>query len=435
MGNLFRLCYLVAVFCLIFVTVRLPGLGISVGDAFVAAAVGVWAIAYVLHRGGADWGIPSHPLWLPAMLILFGGLLSSLFAVNLTTSIAITVKIAFVVSVWVAMGIVMVRRGDLRLVLWTFVAAAFLTSFVAVEDRITGLDLGGKIAGRTEIFWNRSTGTVGHPVELAFITSTALPIVLGLLIEEWQAQRRWWLLSICAIGLATILVAIFLAGSVAGWITSALTTGLICLLLLARADNRVRLGLIALIFVCAIGVGVYLSEPSRLQYVNFLIDFNLGRAATITGPDRFHLLNEALDVVSRNPLIGAGMDQTGTGGLDHAQLVTSDVVHNVFVGGWLGGGLFVELGILACYLIGFLTALNALWRGFRASDWLIVALGACVLGWIVFDQTQPHLYHRHTWLILALLFGLGYQIRWRRPAPARGDVVRARAIGNFAQGT
>jgi hypothetical protein len=128
-------------------------------------------------------------------------------------------------------------------------------------------------------------------------------------------------------------------------------------------------------------------------------------------------LDEALGVIATNPFIGVGMDQTGTGGSD--ALVTSDVIHNAVLGGWLGGGIAVFLGLIWAYFVVFLTALNSLAHGIRSRSWLLVGLGACMLGWMLFDQAQTHLYHRYTWLTLGLAFGLGLGIRVRSPIPER----------------
>jgi hypothetical protein len=408
----FRIFFALGVFSLVLNTVRLPGLGISVSDFFILGALGIWFVEFVLHDGKGGWNIPAHPLWLPGIVILFGGLLSSVNAVNQLTSISITLKIAFVLTVWVAMGIIMVQRGDFYWALWSFVGGVFFTSLITIEDRFTGWDLGGKISGRNINYWSRSDGTVGHPVELGFLTSAALPIVAGLLIHEWHTHRRWWWLCVWSVVFVTIFAAMFFAGSVAGYVSSAFSLGVLAMLLFARASHRVRLGILMGLAIVIVAASAYLVQSPAWSDTVFLLNLNVWRATTITGPERFNLLDQALSAVDVNPFVGAGMDQSGTGGLSRSDLVATDVIHNVVMGGWLGGGLFVVLGILWSYVIVGLTGLNAVWRGFRSEQWLIVGLGASALGWILFDQTQPHLYHRHTWLILALLFGLGYQVRF-----------------------
>ena len=433
---LFRIAYLLAVFSLIFNTVHLPVLGVSPNEFFVMLALAIWGVAYVRYRGGSGWGVPAHPLWLPALLILCGGLISSFGAVNLGSSFLITLKLFFVLTVWVAMGILMVRWGDVYAVLRTFVAAMAFTSAIAVADRLTGWDWGGKISGRTALFWNRSDGTVGHPVELAFVACSALPVVLGLLLDEWNTRRRLWLVALYCIALGVISAAIFLSGSVTGWAIAAMTVGLMFLIFVLRASNRVRFVLFWLVLLLVGTASLYLSEPTRWANFQFLLDFNLGRASGLTGPQRAGLVDEAIGVIAQNPLIGAGMDQSGTGSISIFDKVTSETVHNVLIGGWLGGGLFAAIGIVACYAVGLITALHAMRHGFRTMNWVVIGLAVSVIGWILFDQTQPHLYHRNTWLVLALLFGLGYTIRIVLPRArfAAGANLNAdSARGNYLQ--
>jgi hypothetical protein len=118
------------------------------------------------------------------------------------------------------------------------------------------------------------------------------------------------------------------------------------------------------------------------------------------------------------------MDQTGTGGLSGDQLVTQDRIHNTLISGWMSGGILTFVGLAWAYAIVVLCALKALALGMRRRDWIPIALGACTLGWILFDQTQPNLYHRFTWMTAGLLFGLGVQVRWA-PGPVRAKSGRA----------
>lgn len=413
---LFRFFYLLGIFCLIFPTVRIPFADLGISDMFIFVALGIWLIEYLLHRGQDGWGIPIHSLWVPAILILTGGLLSSIDAARPTTSISITVKTVFVVTVWISASIVMVRRGDLLLTIGVFLAGVVTTSVIGIVDRLTGTTFGNALSGNTVLFYNRSTGTLGHPNELGYITSVALPLVLGLLVNAFRAKSNWLVRALLGGVAGLAMLALFYSGSVAGWVSAVVSTGVFGLILLLRATTAQRVWVLGALVLLA-GMGIwFLSSPTRQAQVQFLLDFNLGRATGITGPDRTRLVEQALNVISENPFIGAGMDQTGTGGLSGPELVTDDLIHNTLISGWLSGGLLVFVGLAACYLLAFVTAVRALWYGSRRADWLLVGLGACVFGWILFDQTQPNLYHRFTWLTLAWLFGLGLQIRWSNPS-------------------
>lgn len=416
-SKLFRLFYLCAVFCLIFNTVRLPVFGISPSDAFIFAALAVWVVEYTLHRGNAGWGIPSHPLWIAALLILPGGLVSSMFAVHPTTSIAITIKICFVLTIWVSMTMLMARLGGLRAVLWTFVAAAIFTSVYALIDRNLTIGPGLHVSLRSVGYWVRAMGTVGHPAELGYVTSVALPLAAALWLEDWKMRKRKPLLIGLGIGIVIIFAALFFTGTVAAWASTALSIGLMGLVWFLRAPNNVRMAIIAGIALLAGILLLYLRDPVRSAALNQMVDYNLGRATTRTGPQRFELFDEALGAVSGNPFVGAGMDQTGTGDTGLEDLVSSDHIHNVELGGWVGGGILVFLGLVWCYVVALLAGLNALRHGLYRTDWILIGLGACILGWLIYDQTQSHLYHRYTWMTLGLIFGLGYGIRFSRPTP------------------
>lgn len=418
---MFRVFYLIGIFCLIVPTVRMPFADVGISDVFIFLALGVWVIEYLRHRGQDGWGIPMHILWVPAVLILVGGLLSSFNAARPGTSVSITLKTVFVVSLWVSASIVMVRRGDLLLTLTVFLTAVGTSGIVALVDRWVGTSFGDTISGNRVIFYNRSNGTFGHPNELGYITSVALPLALGLFLRAARAKRSWWVVGALGGAIALYALTLFYSGSVTGWVSAVVSTGVVGSIAFLRATTLRRLAVICGLLLVA-GAGIwFFSEPTRQAQLEFLLDFNLYRAATLTGPGRTKLLAEAFAIIEQNPFVGAGMDQTGTGNLDGSELVTNDLIHNTLMGGWLSGGLLVFVGLAICYLVAFVTAVRALWWGFWHEDWLLVGLGACVFGWILFDQTQPNLYHRYTWLTLAWMFGLGLQMRWSNESEPQSD--------------
>lgn len=425
---LFRIFFLTAVFSLIFNTVRLPFGGLGVSDVFIFGALVCLGLEYV-RINEREWRFPFHALWPAALMVLVGGFISSIFAYHIVGSVSITIKTAFVLSLWISMTMVLVRRGDGISVLWTFVGAVAFTSSVALVKRFVTIGQGFEFALRVPNYWERSMGTVGHPVELGFIASVALPLAVGMLLYESQSRKRKPLLFLLGIEIMLIISAIFFAGSVAGWVSSAISLGIVGLILLWRAPIGVRVSAIVLVLVVFSAGVVYLSNPARNAKVIEIVDFNLGRVTNKTGPLRFELMEEALSAISVNPFIGFGMDQTGTGDLDDEALVTSYPIHNSILGGWVGGGILVFVGLVWCYFVVLLTALNTLANGVVRMNWVLIGLGACILGWLVFDQTQSHLYHRYTWLTLGIAFGLGYGVRLTAPASKSVEPIqRARAL-------
>lgn len=406
---MFELLYLLGTMTLVLNLVRPLPIELGICDLFLLAALGfLWLDGLARKKELREW-VPAHPLWSPAMLVVFGGLLSSFGAARPVTSIAIVIKTWFVLTLWVSMGMVMARRGRLRHVLAAFLTGVACTSVIAVSDSFTGADRGGAISGRIANYWGRMDGTMGHPNELAFITSVAVPVLAGLLLHEWHSRRRWYWMSVQLSGLIVVAWADFLSGSGAGWLSVCISGIVLAWMCLGRTSTRGRLVLAGGVIIAIVaGREVVLGKDATGYFSRPWLEWNLQRVITITGPSRLEAFGEAIQQIGEHPVVGAGMDQVGTGGLTSAELVTSVSIHNTIVASWVAGGVFAWVGVVWVYMVCLRTALEVLRRSTRTTDWIAVGLAASVLGWIAFDQTQPNLYHRYTWLTLALLFGMGY---------------------------
>ena len=415
MGILFRISYLLAVFCIILVPIRIPEIDLTIHDVFLFCAVGIWLIEYVVYRGSRGWTFPLHPLWIAGLMILIGGLLSSPGAVLPISSLVVTMKTFFVLTLWVSVTMVMVCRNGFWQTVWVFSFAVMVVSGIAVFDRIVGTDIGGAISGRATPWYDRSDGTLTHPNELAYLTSVGLPILFGLLLHELQTQRRRILLVILAFTVVLVAVTIYLTGSMAGLLGTLVAMGLLLLLAFLKSNFQVRLGLGLLSLLLGLGLAVYISAPERLNRVEKFSGENISRVLNITGPSRLSIVFESVDAMSSNPIIGFGMDQSATGGLLDKERVTRLGIHNVIFASWVSGGLPALVGMLFGYGVALLIAVHAMRRGVQYGDWIVVAIGAATFAWLLFDQTQPSLHHRTSWFTTALLFGLGYTIRFVLP--------------------
>jgi hypothetical protein len=406
---MFELFYLLGTLAMVLNLVRPLPIDLSIGDLFLLVALAFLCLeGLARERKLREW-MPPHPLWIPAMLFVFGGLLSSFRAARPEISIAVVIKTWFVLTLWVSMGMVMVRRGRLRQVLAAFLIGVTFTSVIAVLDSFTGADLGGAISGRTANFWGRMDGTMGHPNELGFITSVAVPLFAGSLLHEWYSRRRLLPMGLCSFGLVAALWADFLSGSGAGWLSVCVSSLVIGWVWFSRTSTRGRLLLaVGLVLALVVGGRLVLAQDVRGYSSSIWLEWNLERIIATTGPGRIGLLGEAIQQISESAIVGAGMDQVGTGGLTSAELVTSVSIHNTIITSWVAGGVFAWVGLMWIYIVCLRTVLEVMRRSGKPTDWIAVALAASVLGWIVFDQTQPHLYHRYTWLTVALLFGMGY---------------------------
>jgi O-antigen ligase len=140
------------------------------------------------------------------------------------------------------------------------------------------------------------------------------------------------------------------------------------------------------------------------RFVNWM-QVNAGRVATITGPSRWMVMQEAVVLIGAKPLTGYGMDQ-GNLQLASGQWVTSDGVHNTILQNWLGGGVLAFLGALmlyGCALVLSAQTIRAYLR--RQAPPLSLGLAVSIIGWTLIDMTQPSIYLRYTWITAALLFG------------------------------
>src|SRR5947207_3038322 len=146
---MFALFFFLAILTLIFPTVRLPLVDLAPSDLFLLCSFGWLLLESFAPLRGRRQTIPLHSLWLPAMLILLGGIIASAQAARPATSIAITIKIWFVLCVWVSMGIVMVRRGFLTPILVTLVIAGCVNASVGLIDLKLDTHFGDLISGNT----------------------------------------------------------------------------------------------------------------------------------------------------------------------------------------------------------------------------------------------------------------------------------------------
>lgn len=407
---MFPFFYLAGVFLLIFPTVRLPGINISPSDLFLLSAAALLGLEHILRR--KDWRFAPHILWIPAILAFVGGTLATMNAARPATSLLITIKIFFVLGIWISMTLEMVRRGYLLLILCTVVSAGVFTAFVGIVDYWMGWSLDKLVTGTNYFFWNRIAGTLGHPNALGFYLTVALPIAFAMLLNEWQTKSRIVVQGALLVSCVVMGLALFYSGSVSSWIGGTLSLGTLGFAYLWRASQRTRLIFVVLVSILGvIGIALLTQEAIRTQ-VAFLINFNLGRAVTITGPDRFRLLDQAFSDLNANPFLGSGLDQAGTGGLDADELLTSASIHSTVISSWQNGGFLTFIGILMAYAVAVICAAYALKYGILYKNWIVVGLAVVTFSWTLTDQTQSQLTLRYTWLTLGLLFGLGFGIRW-----------------------
>ncbi|MGQ0568865.1 MAG: hypothetical protein ACT4P5_04925, partial [Armatimonadota bacterium] len=116
---------------------------------------------------------------------------------------------------------------------------------------------------------------------------------------------------------------------------------------------------------------------------------------------------------------------------DPGQLVTSVTIHNTVLQSWVAGGVVTFVGVALLYWRTLRLTVGAVvgYANGRGA-WEILGLSASIIGWLLIDMVQPHIYHRYTWLTVALLYGLTRQSRDSREASRSGPLAGGSAIAS-----
>jgi len=196
-------------------------------------------------------------------------------------------------------GAVVSTTSRLRVLAWAFVLCAIPLALTGVQHYASGNVMSTGVAGLVRVRgYVGGSGLVGNPNDLALMLNLIIPIAAALFLSERRAGARW--LAGTTVFLSA--GAVILTFSRAGFLTLAATAILFALWLLRhRAAGKAAVILVA--GLCAIP---FLPEG----YVNRLSTIT-DREADLTGSatGRVRDYQVALDVVARNPILGAGIGQ------------------------------------------------------------------------------------------------------------------------------
>jgi O-antigen ligase len=417
--------FILACFSLAFNLIRIYG--VSIPDAlFLAAFISVVFNEGILKMKPVKFWFPSHPLILPAFLILVGGLISSINAVSISSSISITIKEFYLFAIFIPLVIFMARNGNPEWIVSALIASGLITSLAALYDYSVGYKFSNEMLmslGSVPLkdSWERYSGMLGHPNEQAMFLSVVFPLAFSRFLLSFNNHFFDTLLQFITI---TILgVALFLTGSVSGYISVAISS-LICFLwfivIVTKTDqffrnltSRVLLGLfVIIVFILAtfnsnIGNRFIRSEFIQQSPFSGFISRSFDRVVTTTAISRWDDYRLGFNYISSNPIIGAGMDQSGTGTFDNNQMVTYLAIHNTILQSWVAGGLLTFLGTILVYFHVMNYSLRALYLAMKTKTFsILVGLSASSIGFAFMDMTSSNIYQRVKWIIFAALLGL-----------------------------
>jgi hypothetical protein len=149
------------------------------------------------------------------------------------------------------------------------------------------------------------------------------------------------------------------------------------------------------------------SELIQQSPVSEFITASFDRVVTTTAVSRWDDYILGFNYIAGDPIVGAGMDQSGTGGLDSSQLITAIAIHNTLLQSWVAGGMLTFIGTFIIYLNVVKVSLHALVTAFSTKTFsLLVGLSASSIGFVFIDMTSSNIYQRIKWLVFGLLLGL-----------------------------
>ncbi|MBP9143255.1 MAG: O-antigen ligase family protein [Thermoanaerobaculia bacterium] len=272
-------------------------------------------------------GAARHPLrLLPALALpilawLALALLSAVTAeVPLYAAFGLLKLARYTIAFWVIANAVR-DEGDLRWLLWTFVACAGWESFDAVKDYFKGT--------------YRVRGSFDHPNTLGMYLNMLVPFVLAALLN---LRTRWTALLFGVFGLAA--GAIVLTLSRGSWVSLGLAIALVLPISLVLRLRPRKLGLLALMFLLALPPGIFAAQKMARR---------IREAPASSGEARVEF-NQVARQMAHDRAFGIGLNNFSFG--------TDGPYSEPFEGGLDRGGL--------CHNLYFLSAGELGWGGLGA---------------------------------------------------------------------
>lgn len=359
------------------------------------------------------WAPRSSFFW-SAMLITLGAVISLANSNNPSIAIVELFQQLYVITVFISLIWIMVRRGKIELIITVFIISGVFSASVAAIDFFMGTHYGPILSGTPQILlWGRYAGTLGHPNKLGyFLVITTILTFYKLFITKGRKNKFGSVIII----LMAILVqgfGIYLSGSVTAYM--GVLIGLFCLLYIA-VPSRIRiiflvlgfLLVLAALLINMIWINTIFNQPLGIPESS-LIGKGISRVLNITAGERVDLYQLSIDYIVQSPIIGAGYDQISTSGISQGARQLPGTIHNSLLEIWYVGGLFAFLGWLIVHIYILKIALGNIFRQSKGQFILSIALSTAVIATLLMDQFQNSIYLREKWLVIGLLAGLNWK--------------------------
>lgn len=388
--------------------------GLAISDWLYFGALGFAFIeTFSLERCYAPCWWRNHFLWAVA-LILFGAIISTMNSLNWGIALEEILQQCYVMTVFISLIWIMVRRGKIAPIMWAFILSGVFTAGIVLVDYLTGSNFGPILSGTPAVqFWGRYAGTLGHPNKLGYFLVLTTLLSLGQLFSIKPTRSTWlprlgWdaLIAVQAFG-------IYISGSMTAYL--GLLLGVIALTIssksifirVAKTFGAVVVAGMLIISSIVIFNMFLLGGPPSLD--NTSVAQALNRVRTITADSRLVIFGQAWSRIIQNPWFGVGYDQISTSGLRSTGQLVLDV-HNSLLQIWYTGGLLAFIGWLAIYISVGWMALGVIRNSHHnVLSPLILSLAATTLAILLMDQFQDAIYQREQWVVIGLLVGYAWE--------------------------
>jgi O-antigen ligase len=397
-----------------------PALALSASDWFFFLAFGLTGLVLLTYGLERDYLIPSS-ITVGVALFAAGGIISSFHALATLQSISIVLRLLYLTIVWFWLATVLLQtRRHVEHAALAWIASAALSSVGAILQ----FAYGDVIPGGTVAF-GRMTGFTEHFNVLGGLAATS---IVPALMFSVDGSRRWYRITGTACT-ALIAAGLLLSGSVGGLLAA--TVGVLFWLTIRGVTARtfvslVAVGLAGLVLMSATGSTNSPDPLQRIRRVTSVEEQQTGRGGTVyTRVEGYHA---AWDHITRNPLVGVGLDDPSS-----VEILGPELVHNMIIIPWFGAGILGLLGIVMITAGALVTGAQVARAATRDLRPLATALLAAVVTFVVFGMGEPILFVRYGWFPAMLLIALRAQQRravgeQRTPARVRGRALPAPSV-------
>jgi len=366
--------------------------GLTLSDGIFLTAL----VALIFDRAHASKAPPVPRLLLLGVgLLIAGGLISSLTAVEPDMSYLEVLKNLYTVCIWFWLGTLTLRTvGQVRTAVYCWLLSSAVSGAAGIHQILMGVGaVLGSVAG------TRAFGFTEHMNELGMVEAVALlPALLALIDSHGWIRRAFAMLVVALIAaglvLSVSLSAFFgLVAASAVWVFGFISPAII---------KRPAVAVSLLVIVA--GIALVLRFQS-IHNIPTLIDRvqNVQEKSgnTYTVGTRIETYEAALRGIGENPFVGVGLDEKS------AAATEGRLVHNMLLLQWYEGGVLSFLGLLIIFAtigaIGWRTAREAVsYPEFR----ICIALLFSFIAFVVNSMASPEAHHRDAWMFAALLVAM-----------------------------